>query len=465
MKVSKVLITLVILSCFLGTASSADAVSSKLYLQGRLTNAAGAYLPDGTYPILFNLYKSKTATSPLWFDTFANITVSNGNFSVTLGSQKAITSGVLYPDKPALPERVSIFAAEGRWLEVVVDGEVFGPRVRINTSGYAANADTLDGLDSTKFIQSGKVLLDRQIPPGITRDTELAAGLGTKANEVHTHDDRYYTKAQVDALSTQIAALQTAVAQLTTTVNNQATTVTQLQATVAGQQTALAAQQALLQNVSRSGNDITFSGVNVRIVNGAGTTETKNTLGNLIVGYNEARGDGTDDRTGSHNIVAGKCNNYSYFGGMVVGLWNASSGTYASVSGGGGNTASEHYASVSGGSYNTASEDYASVSGGYHNKASGDWSFVGGGGHRVSQYGNQAVANLSAVLGGAYNIAGVPGSPGTAELATISGGDANNATGWASTVSGGSQNKSTATCSAVGGGQNLTNSTSYGFMP
>src|ERR1700757_3204286 len=33
--------------------------------------------------------------------------------------------------------------------------------------------------------------------------------------------------------------------------------------------------------------EVVFSGVNVRIQNGLGSTETKNGLGNLIVGYNE----------------------------------------------------------------------------------------------------------------------------------------------------------------------------------
>ena len=64
---------------------------------------------------------------------------------------------------------------------------------------------------------------------------------------------------------------------------------------------------------------IRFSGVNVQVVNGTGTTDGPgNGLGNLVVGYQELReddeNDETDDRnlrSGSHNLVVGKANNYS----------------------------------------------------------------------------------------------------------------------------------------------------------
>src|SRR5262245_50089416 len=36
-------------------------------------------------------------------------------------------------------------------------------------------------------------------------------------------------------------------------------------------------------------NEVVITGANLRIVNGLGTTDTTNGLGNLIVGYNEAR--------------------------------------------------------------------------------------------------------------------------------------------------------------------------------
>src|SRR5215510_8635835 len=129
-------------------------------------------------------------------------------------------------------------------------------------------------------------------------------------------------------------------------------------------------------------NEVVITGANLRIVNGLGTTETTNGVGNLIVGYNESRQGNpdcsgstgsfcTDTHTGSHNVVVGQQNNFSSFGGLVVGEHNEISGTFASVSGGRNNAASGDSASVSGGSSNIASGASASVSGGGHNVASG----------------------------------------------------------------------------------------------
>ena len=91
-------------------------------------------------------------------------------------------------------------------------------------------------------------------------------------------------------------------------------------------------------NVLSAAKTIRFTGVNVQVVNGLGATNgnpddpnslgregepptTTNGVGNLIVGYQEFRGR-SDDRTGSHNIVGGFRQNYSSFGGLVVGRKN-----------------------------------------------------------------------------------------------------------------------------------------------
>jgi hypothetical protein len=152
---------------------------------------------------------------------------------------------------------------------------------------------------------------------------------------------------------------------------------------------------ALSSDPSAGGTNtlLTISGVNVQIVNGLGSTETQNGLGNLVVGYNEPRGDGTDSRMGSHNIITGLQNNYASSGGIVggygnslngleefaVGYFNTASGLASSVSGGESNTASGPYASVSGGYANAANAYCTSVSGGEYNTASGYAAMVSGG--------------------------------------------------------------------------------------
>lgn len=313
------------------------------------------------------------------------------------------------------------------------------------SAGYATtagDADTVDGQHASSF-----------------------------AAAVHTHDNRYYTKAHVDSLESRIGQLETTLSQ----------------------------SAALLQNVTRSGDDITFTGVNLHLVNGTGTTDgTVNGLGNLIVGYNELRG-AADDRSGSHNIVVGVRHNYTSHSGLVVGYNNAISGAYASISGGayniatsyassvsggylnqasgsvasvsggwvntagssgascsGGysNTARGGSASVSGGSVNTASGSASSVSGGQNNEASGEHSSILGVGNSNPNYGNKAFGNLSAVLGGYKNIAGDEAllDHTIGEAATVFGGTLNVASGLGSNVCGGWENRSTGMWSCVSGG-------------
>lgn len=58
-------------------------------------------------------------------------------------------------------------------------------------------------------------------------------------------------------------------------------------------------------------------------MSGSGSTEgTVNGRGNLIVGYNERLVGDTNIRTGSHNLVVGAFNNYSSYGGQVIGYNN-----------------------------------------------------------------------------------------------------------------------------------------------
>jgi hypothetical protein len=175
----------------------------------------------------------------------------------------------------------------------------------------------------------------------------------------------------------------------------------------------ITALEELLASVTleNGGQDFVFTGVNVHVRSGSGSTSgTINGLGNLIVGYDEARLSGTD-KSGSHNLVVGPNHNYTSYGGLVVGYKNTVSGSYASVSGGTVNTASGTYASVSGGSSHTASGWYSSVSGGRSNIA--------------IDYGS-----------------------------SVSGGEFNTASGWFSSVNGGELNTASGNYSSVSGGYN-----------
>ena len=119
---------------------------------------------------------------------------------------------------------------------------------------------------------------------------------------------------------------------------------------------------------------IQFSGANVQIVNGEGSTNTTNGAGNLVIGYDE----NPDTQTGSHNVIAGPEDGYTSYGALIggrnnralspfdflAGIANKTSNEGASVSGGEGNTASGTLSSVSGGWENTAGFKFSSIFGG-----------------------------------------------------------------------------------------------------
>jgi hypothetical protein len=191
-------------------------------------------------------------------------------------------------------------------------------------------------------------------------------------------------------------------------------------------------------------NEVVITGANLRIVNGLGTTDTTNGVGNLIVGYNELRPPGDappNNRTGSHNVVLGKQNNFTSFGGLVVGQRNEISGEFATISGGFLNTASGDFASISGGSSNAARGPFSSVSGGLVNRATGDSASISGGGF------NTASGNTATISGGGGNRA-------TGDESSVSGGVQNTASGVLSSVSGGEHNTASGQFSSVSGGNN-----------
>ncbi len=68
---------------------------------------------------------------------------------------------------------------------------------------------------------------------------------------------------------------------------------------------------------------IRIVGANVQIVSGTGVTNDEGDLtglGNLIIGYND--GDGTEDRTGSHNLIVGDGHDWTSYGSTVLGKEN-----------------------------------------------------------------------------------------------------------------------------------------------
>ncbi len=221
----------------------------------------------------------------------------------------------------------------------------------------------------------------------------------------------------IAALQAQDAALQ---AQLATVQGS----ISALQAQNAAQQTQLAAVQANSAlalgpylTVDPTRNLVLLQGVNLQLVNGLGRTDSRNGLGNLLIGYDAPRDDNTyfcsdasagvgsdceatgetwavSLKGGSHYLVIGDQNNYSQYGGLVTGWRNTSNVGGANVTGGIYSNASAVRGRVSGGYLNTASGINSSVSGGWSNTASGSYASVSGG------HGSTAAGYAATVSGG-----------------------------------------------------------------
>ena len=175
-----------------------------------------------------------------------------------------------------------------------------------------------------------------------------------------------------------------------------------------------------------------IAGANLQLVNGGGTTDTVNGLGNLFVGYDEFGG----TQTGSHNVILGTRQTFTSYGGIMGGGSNTLSGPGAVVFGGG----------------NTASGSRSAVTGGSSNVASGAISWIGG------AQNSDATAQNATVSGGANNTA-------SGVFASISGGSNNVASGASASISGGGLNEASGNNSSILGGRDITVSTQYGTAP
>jgi len=225
----------------------------------------------------------------------------------------------------------------------------------------------------------------------------------------------------------------------------------------------------LTVETDNQGNPVAiFSGINVHVNNGLGTTSSINGLGNFIVGYDENTNDLQEEcsigiyqdqttcesnneiwaiahKSGSHNIVVNSGHNYSRAGGLIAGINNSLLNDNASVTGGENNRATNISSSISGGDSNQASGEYSSISGGQSNQALGEYSSVSGGSSNTSS------GPSSSVSGGSFNAS-------SGSSSSVSGGNQNSANANWSSVSGGDSNVASGARSVISGGRSRTSS-------
>ncbi len=238
---------------------------------------------------------------------------------------------------------------------------------------------------------------------------------------------------------------------------------------------------------SPTGKRVVFTGVDVQIVNGSGTTSgptpINNGGGNLILGYNQTTTSaplvcsngqfsnetdclngggvwGKSLHSGYHNLVVGDGHSYSSYAGLVAGNENAITRASASVSGGRGNVASGIYSSITAGSSNIASGEYSSVSGGSVNKSMGLLTWVGGGGHNTA---SSPVNSAGSFVGAGSSVSGGYGNTSGGDSSSVTGGLNNNARTNQSTITGGQNNVTSGIGASISGGNGVNYGVFFGW--
>lgn len=123
-------------------ASAMAEIPQYISYQGKITDASGTPVPDGSYTMRFRIYNDATGGSLLWDSGSQTVTTTQGVANVLLGESP----------QPAL---TLSFAAD-YWLLVTFQGTDQSPRVRLTSAGYS-------------YMASGLV-------PGTVVDGEVTAG-------------------------------------------------------------------------------------------------------------------------------------------------------------------------------------------------------------------------------------------------------------------------------------------------
>ncbi len=126
------------LLAIVGSAAAQTPLGSAFTYQG-LLKESGQAAPGPTVNLVFRLYDVSAGGAALATDAVGSWPIQDGLFTVDLDFGSAAFNG------------------DARWLEVEVDGETLSPRQALTATPqamFSMNADKLDGLDSTAFLQS-----------------------------------------------------------------------------------------------------------------------------------------------------------------------------------------------------------------------------------------------------------------------------------------------------------------------
>ncbi len=149
--------------------AAAQQVPTVMAYQGTLTNEQG-FPAEEPVTLTFRFFDAGSEGDALptdepWMERHEEVSVSNGRFSVLLGG--------LTDD--GLPDALFDNRAQ-LWLEITVNGETLEPRIRMTSTPFAREAQSVvDGAISTAALANGAVD-SNQLGPGAVTENKVARG-------------------------------------------------------------------------------------------------------------------------------------------------------------------------------------------------------------------------------------------------------------------------------------------------
>jgi hypothetical protein len=326
--------------------------------QGILTDSEGEPL-DTVVDIAFSIYDSITAGDLEWIEWHTGVQVSDGYFSVILGSH--------------IPLDDQVFDDEKRYLAIKVgtDDEI-EPRTQIVSSPYAMRVSTIDEA-SGGVITSGV-----NIQGGLTVQDKATIGENNTCGGTNA-----FVAGRDNGLSGNYSTISGG-------RNNLATDYC---VTVGGGENNIA--WGSHSTVGGGWENVAGDPGSFITISGGG--------GNSAYGHNSTVGGGKNNSAdSSYATVSGGGSNvaHGWHAAISGGRANNAGGTYAAIGGGEENVASATSAVIGGGEGNAVSASHGTVGGGLDNTAGGSYSGVAAG------RGNNSGGFGGAIGGGYYNTTG-----------------------------------------------------------
>ncbi len=141
--------------------------------QGTLTTDTGTPL-NGTHILIFQIYATEGAGTPLWSETHRELQITNGIFNVLLGTWETIP--------------LSLFDASPRWIGITVDeGAELLPRMQMTSVPWALHATVADSAVTTGASDTDWVINGNNMYSGVSGNI----GIGTTSPAEMLHMDTH----------------------------------------------------------------------------------------------------------------------------------------------------------------------------------------------------------------------------------------------------------------------------------